>query len=159
MLEFNRIVNSILPYQDYRGFERKSIFETVEFIEAQTNTPKGSTDTNRIHKMSSDYRVNFQIDVRGPDDDPPSPPELAAVYVAVRFDQLNIVTYVLGTYISMDAAVARLHAAAHPHALTKLDRNRREGDVYTHKERSSLLWVKTLPLGDTKDISVVINQP
>ena len=128
--------------------------------QTNTNTPKGSIDTNNIIRMSdTDYRVNLQIDVRGPDDDPPSPPELAAVYVAVRFDQVNILTYVLGTYTEMDAAVARLHAAAHPHALTKLDRNRPEGDVYTHKERSSLLWVKTLPLGDAKDISVVINQP
>lgn len=105
---------------------------------------------------STDCTINLQIDGRSPDDDPP--PEPAAVYVAVRFDQVNIVTYVLGTYISMDAAKARLHAAAHPHPLTKLDRNRREGDVYTHKERSSLLWVKTLPLGDAKDL-MVINQP
>ena len=84
---------------------------------------------------------------------------LDAVYVAVRFDQVNILTYVLGTYTTMEDAVARLHVAAHPHTLVKLDQNGVMGDVYANKERISLMWVKTLPLGDAEDRTIMINQP
>ena len=80
------------------------------------------------------------------------------VYVAVRFEQMNPGgTYVLGTYMTMDAAVARLHDVARPHTLTVL--NSSPNEVLIHKERMSLMWVKTLALGDVNDTKVILNQP